>query len=78
MFSSLCAKRADLPCSPGNLGQLLGTQSWDFHTDISEKYGPVVKMTGLFGVGAHICLLCRRNLTSNIWNRNHGYTSSTR
>ena len=34
----------------GNLGQILGKDGWDFHTEIAEKYGPVVKIHGLFGV----------------------------
>ncbi|KAI0716435.1 cytochrome P450 [Earliella scabrosa] len=33
----------------GNLGQLLDTQGWDFHNEIAAKYGPVVKIHGLFG-----------------------------
>ena len=36
----------------GNLGQLLDTQGWDFHNEIAAKYGPVVKIHGLFGVSA--------------------------
>ncbi|KAI0764612.1 cytochrome P450 [Trametes elegans] len=33
----------------GNLLQLLDRNGWDFHADIAEKYGSVVKLNWLFG-----------------------------
>lgn len=34
----------------GNLGQLFSRDGWQFHDDLGEKYGAVVKITGLFNV----------------------------
>lgn len=36
--------------SLGNLGQLFSRDGWHFHDEIGEKYGAVVKITGLFNV----------------------------
>ncbi|OBZ67715.1 hypothetical protein A0H81_12340 [Grifola frondosa] len=33
----------------GNLGQLYDRHGWDFYREIGEKYGPVVKLNGMFG-----------------------------
>ncbi|PIL26606.1 cytochrome P450 [Ganoderma sinense ZZ0214-1] len=33
----------------GNLSQLLDSQGWDFHTQIGERFGPVVRINGFFG-----------------------------
>ncbi|EJF59099.1 cytochrome P450 [Dichomitus squalens LYAD-421 SS1] len=33
----------------GHLSQITDTQSWDFHSHIAEKYGPIVKLRGLLG-----------------------------
>ncbi|KAM5538786.1 hypothetical protein V8D89_007508 [Ganoderma adspersum] len=33
----------------GNLSQLLDSQGWDFHAQIGERFGPVVKINGFFG-----------------------------
>ncbi|KAI1790850.1 cytochrome P450 [Ganoderma leucocontextum] len=33
----------------GNLPQMLNFQGWDFHTYIAERFGPVVRINGLFG-----------------------------
>ncbi|KAH9886464.1 cytochrome P450 [Cubamyces lactineus] len=33
----------------GNLTQLVDRQGWDFHTEIAERYAPVIKLQWLFG-----------------------------
>ncbi|EMD37251.1 hypothetical protein CERSUDRAFT_113894 [Gelatoporia subvermispora B] len=33
----------------GHISQLNGRHEWDFHHDISQNYGPVVKLQGMFG-----------------------------
>nr|VWO96279.1 Uncharacterized protein [Ganoderma boninense] len=34
----------------GNLSQLFDPQGWDFHAQLAERFGPVVKINGLFGL----------------------------
>lgn len=48
-----------MPFASGNLSQILDTQGWDFHAELAEGYGSVVKIHGLFGVR---CLLYARHL----------------
>ncbi|KIJ11452.1 hypothetical protein PAXINDRAFT_177345 [Paxillus involutus ATCC 200175] len=33
----------------GNLGQLFDADAWDFHQMLADRYGPIVKIHGLFG-----------------------------
>ncbi|KAI0789222.1 cytochrome P450 [Abortiporus biennis] len=34
----------------GNLSQMFDRHGWDFHREIGEKYGPIVKLNGILGV----------------------------
>ncbi|OCH91430.1 cytochrome P450 [Obba rivulosa] len=36
-------------CLPGNFPEMFHLDAWDFYRDLTQSYGPVVKLHGLFG-----------------------------
>jgi len=47
----------------GNIKQLYAPNSLEFHEEISQKYGPVVRVNGMFGVkSSFMCFIRRAHL----------------
>lgn len=38
---------------PGHLPQIYGRHEWGFYHDVTQNYGTVVKLQGMFGVSQH-------------------------
>lgn len=41
---------AELPLPTGNLRQYIDRNAWEFHREVAQNYGPVVKMHSFFNV----------------------------
>ena len=61
----------------GNLKQIYNKQGWDFHRELGEKYGPVSRLHGKFGVRPLAILAYRDCLQVDLISKRY-YTCMTR